>query len=99
MRSSSVEIEKIMSLDLADFHRGLKALTPEIALLDGQTDVEVSDGDFAVRISYEPMARETLGGLLKMPRAKVRLASDQASEGQWGDFLARFDKAFQRGGG
>lgn len=94
-----MEIEKIMSLDLTEFHRSLKALTPEIALVDGQTEVQVSAGEFKVRISYEPMAHETLGRLLKMPRAKVRLTSDEASGSDWGDFLARFDRAFQRGGG
>jgi len=92
-------IEKIMSLELAEFHRSLKTLAPDAPLEDGQTDITVSMDKGSVRIVYEPLERATLGGLLALPRARVMLHLGRLDEAERRVFLTRFDRAFQRGGG
>ncbi|MHA1164598.1 MAG: hypothetical protein ACTSP0_03320 [Alphaproteobacteria bacterium] len=88
-----------MSLDLAEFHRSLKTLKPDVKLDDGQMDVLIPAGTAEIRIVYEPLEKATLGGLLSLPRANVTLQFDGLDEAGRQRFLARFDKAFQRGGG
>ncbi len=93
------KIEKIMSLDLAEFHRSLKTLSPDVMLDEGAMDVLIAADKAEIRIVYEPLENATLGGLLFLPRAKVTLHMDGLGEAEREAFLARFDKAFQRGGG
>ena len=92
-------VGKIMSLDLREFHRGLKTLSPDVPLEDGQVDVIVPADHGEVHILYEPLEKATLGGLLVLPRARVTLRLGGLDEAERRVFLARFDKAFQRGGG
>lgn len=93
------QVEKTMSLDLAEFHRSLKALNPDVTLEDGQKEVLIPSGKSGVRIVYESLEKVTLGGLLSLPRARVTIKFDTLGEADRQKFLARFDKAFQRGGG
>ncbi len=88
-----------MSLDLGEFHRSLKTLAPGVPLEDGQTDIVITAESAQIRIVYEPLETATLGGLLALPRARVTLHMDGLDEAQRRAFLARFDRAFQRGGG
>lgn len=92
-------VEKIMALTLDDFHRSLKALAPNLALANGQTNVEIDEGGAPVSITFEQQEGATLGGLLALPRAHVTLAFKSMDEEHRAQFLARFDRAFQRGGG
>ncbi|GBE44802.1 hypothetical protein BMS3Bbin10_02907 [bacterium BMS3Bbin10] len=92
-------VEKIMSLDLKEFHRSLTALGPDMALGEGQQQIVISADGGEVRIAYEPLEKAALGGLLALPRAKVTLCFGELSEAERRAFLARFDRAFQRGGG
>ncbi len=92
-------VEKIMALNLADFHRSLKAMAPQLDLADGQTDVRVPVGGDAVHIRFEAREDATLGGLLALPRARVTLDFEGQDEPARAEFLALFDRAFQRGGG
>ena len=92
-------VEKLMSLSLREFHRSLKTLNPEMRLEDGQREVIIPAEGGDVHIDYEPLEEATLGGLLALPRAKVTLSLDALNEAERRTFLARFDKAFQRGGG
>lgn len=93
------KITKIMSLTLADFHRSVETLVPGNATADDQTEVTVPQGDATVCISYEALESETLGGLLALPRARVTIDLGGLDESRSKVFLARFDQAFQRGGG
>lgn len=52
-----------------------------------------------VTIAYREEAPATLGGLLSLPRATVTLTFENVAEAARKDFLARFDRTFQRGGG
>ncbi len=88
-----------MSLELAEFHRSLKTLAPHIPLAEGQTDFTVATDKGSVRIVYEPLERATLGGLLALPRARVTLHLGELGAAERRAFLARFERAFQRGGG
>lgn len=92
-------VEKIMALDLTEFHRSLKALAPNVALADAQAEVAIRVSGKTVRIAYEPLEEATLGGLLALPRARVTLFVEDLEESDRQAFLARFDRAFQRGGG
>ncbi len=99
MNSRPGNVEKTMSLDLAEFHRGLKTIAPDVTLKDGQTEFIISAESAEVRIVYEPLENATLGGLLALPRARVTLHLDALGEAEGRAYLTRFDKAFQRGGG
>lgn len=93
------QVEKVMSLDLNDFHRGLKVLDPALELENDQREVVLNDNGTAISIVFETLESAKLGGLLRLPRARVTIdlqALDTASANR---FLSRFDKAFQRGGG
>ncbi len=92
-------VEKIMSLELAEFHRSLKTLAPDMPLEDGQTDFIIPTDKGKVRIVYEPLERATLGGLLALPRARVMLHLGELDGVEQRAFLTRFERAFQRGGG
>ncbi len=92
-------VEKIMALELAEFHRSLKTLAPDVPLEDGQTDITVATDKGSVRIVYEPLERATLGGLLALPCARVTLHLGGLGAAEKLAFLTRFERAFQRGGG
>ena len=92
-------VTKIMALTLADFHRSLKTLALDIAATGGQTEITVPQENGSVSISYEALEDETLGGLLALPRARVTIRFSNLDDAQAEEFLARFDQAFQRGGG
>lgn len=92
-------VEKIMGLTLADFHRSVKVLAPDQDIADDQTSVAIDTGGVSVTISFEPRESATLGGLLAMPRALVTICFSDTDETQQSEFLIRFDRAFQRGGG
>ena len=92
-------VEKLMALTLSDFHRSLNALAPNLPLEQGQTEVSLQVDKEEVRIVYDPLETVTLGGLLALPRARVKLHLGELDKAQRKAFLTRFDKAFQRGGG
>ena len=91
------------------------ALTPEVFLRDvpralegldyrangganGAT-VEVGDAAQGIVITVEPQEPRRLSGLWSMPRSKVTIAFHGYDAAEANTFIARFDKAFQRGGG
>lgn len=92
-------VEKIMSLSLSEFHRGLRVLSPGIALEDNQRNATLPVGNGSVTIVYEPLEGATFGGLLSLPRAKVSINPRNLAASETDDFISRFNKAFQRGGG
>lgn len=94
--SAAVVIEKTMSASAADFHRGMAVLDPACA--PGLHHV-LGCGGGTVAITYHHLESVTLGSLLALPRARVTLAFAGVSAAERAAFLARFDLAFQRGGG
>jgi hypothetical protein len=89
-------IEKTMSASESEFHRGMAVL--DAARAPALTHV-LACGGGRVTISYEPRPGVRLGTLLALPRACVRLRFEGADANERSAFLARFDLAFQRGGG
>jgi hypothetical protein len=94
--STATLIEKTMSASESDFHRGMAVL--DATRPSALTHVLCCGGGI-VTISYEARPGVRLGTLLALPRACVRLRFDGASPEERAAFLARFDLAFQRGGG
>lgn len=99
MSDGARPVEKIMALDLAEFQRSLRTLAPDLPAPPDASRVALADGRNTVAITFEALPAATLGGLLALPRARVTLAFGGHTPEQRTAFLARFDQAFQRGGG
>lgn len=85
-----------MSLSRAEFKATLAILLGRNTEETGATEPL---GDGSVSIAYRDEPPATLGGLLSLPRATVTLTFNDVAEAARKDFLARFDRTFQRGGG
>lgn len=92
-------VEKIMALTEAEFWSSLQALDPalEREAEPGAARLALPGGH--VRIHFTAASPVLLGGLLSLPRARVRLVFEGPGEAARREFLRRFDIAFQRGGG
>ena len=99
MAAAEAQVEKIMSMKLGDFRRGVQSLGFDFTRLDGAEGVRIDEQDFTVEIRYEAMDTQTYGTLLKIPRARVTLLFDGTSAEAQRKFLERFDFYFQKGGG
>ena len=95
-------VEKVMSITRAEFAVGLERLAGMSLRPHGQ-DGYVLDGTGAgrqaVRCSFEPLPDAVLGKLMRLPRARVRLHLAALSGEAREEFLALFERTFQRGGG
>ncbi len=90
-------VEKIMALTEREFAASLRVLDPQAVPVAGRVALAFADG--AVTVTLEHLPPVTLGGLVTLPRARVTLDfGDTPPEGR-AALLARFDLAFQRGGG
>ena len=99
-------VEKIMGLDIAEFRRSLARLSdaPEAGTPDGadkaRQQFDLAHGDGKVVLTVQAMPPQTLGTLVTLPRTRVLIdLSDLPEADDRHAFLARFDRAFQRGGG
>jgi hypothetical protein len=91
-------VQKDMGLTPAEFRNGLPAALRGLDWKAGADDtVEVSGGAVVIRCVVQPPRRLT--ALLSMPRCLVTLDLSGLPDADRADFLARFDRAFQRGGG
>lgn len=91
-------IEKIMSIKLSEFEAGLARLdaaAPETNV-DGTYKIPNAPG---VSIIFEKLEPAVLGGLMRLPRAKVTLNLEALDAPARTKFLGFFDQTFQRGGG
>ena len=91
--------EKIMSMTLAEFRRGVERLAPN-ALLDRDARlarIPISSGE--VCISATQLDTVTLGGLMQLPRCRVQFHFSDVNTEDRTAFIAQFDRVFQRGGG
>lgn len=85
-----------MTLSRDEFITTLAILTGNPGNAAGAT-IPIGSGSVAITYREEKPAR--LGGLLSLPRATVTLAFENVPDEARRDFLARFDRTFQRGGG
>lgn len=93
-----VVVERVMSITRADFLRLLPLVIEAEGLIEQSTlDVRVTEKGQSVRI-YLFEEADTMVASLRLPRLRVRIElppSPAAAK----DFMFRFDRAFQRGGG
>ena len=89
-----------MALTVAEFFRHLPHA------LDGYETYRVDDATVAaespgrhVTIRATPLEPRRLGPILVLPRTLVTLEFDGFTDDEVREFLGRFDRAFQRGGG
>ena len=99
MTASDRQVEKIMSMTLADFHRSLKVLDPDLVLGPEVRSVRLDMEGASAQVLFEDMDSKTYGTLLEIPRARVTLDFDDSSPEARQAFIERFDFAFRRGGG
>ena len=98
----SATVEKIMSITRAEFEAGLRRLTGTPPHSNDRGDYVVA-GVGAERqtvcCSFEPLPDAVLGGLVKLPRVRVKLQLAALSSEARAAFVALFERTFQRGGG
>lgn len=99
MTAGGRQVEKIMSMTLADFHRSLKVLAPERTMGPREKTVRIDLEGASAEVRFEAIDSKTYGGRLEIPRALVTLDFDDSSAEAQQAFLDRFDFAFRRGGG
>lgn len=99
LASPGNSVEKTMALTEAEFWSSLLVLDPacERQPETGAARLALPGGH--VIIHFASASPVVLGGLLSLPRARVRLVFDGATDEVRRAFLRRFDIAFQRGGG
>jgi hypothetical protein len=86
--------ERISSISLAEVRHHLPlALRGRAYHWADERNLMIEGG---VTVTVEEMAPLTLSGLLHLPRLRITFAF---AEGDGADFLAAWDRAFQRGGG
>ena len=95
-------VEKIMSITRDEFETGLRRLTGSAPRVNGRDHYilpEIGADRQVVHCSFETMPDAVLGGLVRLPRARVRLHLAALSSEARAEFIALFDRRFQRGGG
>lgn len=103
----AAHVEKIMSIKPIEFEAGITRLDPTAvtsAVTDGATVTFPVTHPAAgtadpVPITFEKLEPAVLGGLMRLPRAKVTLNLDKLAPDARRTFLGVFDQTFQRGGG
>ncbi len=95
---ASLVIHKEMTISHADFRRVLAGARLGGEIRDAGGAFEIVDGGRRLAITLSPERRRKLG-LIDLPVTDVRLAFEGFSPAEMADTLARFDRAFQRGGG
>jgi hypothetical protein len=92
-----IVIEKDMSLSAVEFLRDLPRALPAGYHVDGRR-VSVVDGPRRVEIAVVEEGERRIAALA-LPRIKVRIELRGFAAADAAAFLARFDQAYQRGGG
>lgn len=106
-KAVAARVEKLMSIKPAEFEAGITRLDPAAvasAVTEGGTVTfpvthAATGGAEPVPIIFEKLEPAVLGGLMRLPRAKVTLKLDNLGPDQRRTFLGVFDQTFQRGGG
>ena len=95
-------VEKTMSISRPEFETGLQRLAGTAPISrdqEGYLLQGVGAERQTIRCSFEPLPDAVLGKFLKLPRARITLHLASLSSEARADFLALFDRTFQRGGG
>jgi hypothetical protein len=99
---SDASVEKIMSIRHDEFDAGIARLSgvapspPQPAAYELKAPGEATG---AVRISFEKLPTAVLGGLMRLPRARIIIDMANIDPAARAEFLELFDRTFQRGGG
>ena len=91
-------VRRRMGLDRAEFLRSLPPALAGLAWRWEDHHIHIEDLHRQVEIHLGPEQTRRLGAL-RLPEMEVILVFDGYSEDEQADFLRRFDRAFQRGGG
>ena len=90
---------KDMALSKREFERSVKiAMDGMDYTLHGDTLTSGTD-DHGIKIQLEPLPARVLSALIKLERWRVTISISGYDESAEADFMTRFDRAFQRGGG
>ncbi len=94
-------VEKTMSFTEAEFENGLRRLTGSAPRKTSEGAYDLSDaaGGALITCRFDPQPDAVLGGLVRLPRVSVVLHMAALPEDSRLEFLTRFEKTFQRGGG
>ncbi len=98
MTDAAGSLVKLMSITRAEFEASLAGLEPS-ARLDAAGEARLAVGSGVAVIVFAMLLPRTIGGLLRLPQARVSLDLDAVPEAERVSFLRRFEIAFQRGGG
>lgn len=91
-----------MSITRQEFETGLGRLagmTARPLSPDRYELVPEAGGPAPVTVDFEELPKAVLGGLMALPRVRVTLDVSALPQGARADFVALFDRTFQRGGG
>lgn len=91
-------VDKEMSISHADFFRVLPAVLDGRTFVRDGTRVTIGDADRRIEISLSAEGERRIA-LLRLPVTRVRITFFGHGANEAETFLARFDRAFQRGGG
>ncbi|MDH3476644.1 MAG: hypothetical protein OEM59_23445 [Rhodospirillales bacterium] len=92
-------VVKDMAMTLEDFLRGLPSAMTGLDYRVNGHSVEAGTPERRLSIVIEPQPPRRLGGLLAVPRARVTITFEGYDPAAEAEFVERFDRAFQRGGG
>jgi hypothetical protein len=90
---------KDMALTPDEFFRGVALAMEEQDYRVENNGVEAGSPDRGISISIQPLPPRRLSGLLSLPRAQVTISFRGYGAAEEAEFLQRFDRVFQRGGG
>ena len=94
-----MDYEKDMALSKGEFLRSIKiAMDGVDYTVDGNT-VTTGTNDKGIKILLEPLPARILSALIKLERWRVNISISGYDEEAEAEFMTRFDRAFQRGGG
>lgn len=91
-------LAKDMQLTPAEFRRRLPIALDGYDWRDVAGGYEARAGDRSIRITVTPSAPRRIA-LLELPRCLVSLEFEGFTEAAQREFLARFDRVYQKGGG
>jgi hypothetical protein len=92
------KIEKIMSIKLSEFEAGLARLDPAAPASNAGGTYEIPNTP-GISITFDKLEPAVLGGVMRLPRAKVTLNLEALDAPSRTKFLSFFNQTFQRGGG
>ncbi len=90
---------KDMALTPGEFFRGVALAMEGREYRVESHGVEAGAAERGISISIQPLPPRRLSGLLSLPRAQVTISFRGHGAEEEADFLQRFDRVFQRGGG